>query len=268
MRKVVITGMPPQDWVDEADAITQQLVAAVDADSRKEIIDDNEGFWRDDRIRNWLLGQFSNKCWYSEAEESASSIHVDHFRPKGRVTNLDGSKEAGYWWLTFNWKNYVIAGQLINVKKRDLFPLTEGQRAAENCDFRMLGLEAALLIDPLSDETRLISYQKDGDGCVAVPAGGIEDCEEYRAIESIKILGLNRLDRLNTKRAKCWDDCLMEISNYKGAAKSPQVLADIIRAGVRSRLKEKVKYEAEFSSIAEACIRKEAPEPIISAVFS
>ncbi|MDF5094247.1 hypothetical protein P3601_25295, partial [Vibrio parahaemolyticus] len=174
MRKVVITGTPPADWVAEADAITARLRAAPNEAARKTILEEKEGFWRDDRIRDWLLRQFSNKCWYTEAEESISPIHVDHFRPKGRVKNLDGSYEPGYWWLTFNWKNYVIAGHLINSKKSDVFPILDGEiRAPANCTEMILKLEGAVLIDPLTDETRLISFDRDDDGCIAVLAGGI-----------------------------------------------------------------------------------------------
>jgi hypothetical protein len=269
MRRVVITGTPPQDWVDEADAITQQLIAAPNEAARKAILNTHEGFWRDDRIRSWLLSQFANKCWYTEAEESVSSIHVDHFRPKGRVTNLDGTTEPGYWWLTFNWKNYVIAGQLINTKKKDYFPLVQGVRAAENCPEPSLKLEAALLINPLTDQTRLISFERDDDGCIAVPAGGIDEAEEFRATHSIDILGLNRLDRLNQKRGKCWDECMMEIANYKGAkACGAQALTLLEREMAIVRLKAKIAYKAEFSSVAEACIRKKAPEPVVASVFS
>ena len=60
MRKIRIDGTPPQDWIDCADKITQQLHDAVDEVARKKILDDNEGLWRDDRIRNWLLKQFNN----------------------------------------------------------------------------------------------------------------------------------------------------------------------------------------------------------------
>jgi len=270
MRKVVITGTPPADWVTEADAITAQLQQAANETERKAIIEANEGFWRDNRVRDWLLAQFSNKCWYSEAEESVSPIHVDHFRPKGRVRNLDGSHEQGYWWLTFNWKNYVIAGHLINSKKSDLFPIVEGEsRAPVNCTEVQLRLEGAVLIDPLTDQTRLISYDRDDDGCIAVLAGGI-DCEldKFKANKTIEILGLNRLDRLNQKRGKTWDDCLTLISEYKGAsAHGAQALIWIMKQGAIANLKKKVIYEAEFSSVAEACIRKKAPEPVIAAVF-
>jgi uncharacterized protein (TIGR02646 family) len=271
MRKVVITGTPPADWVAEADEITAQLIAAADEASRQVILDAKEGFWRDDRIRNWLLQQFANKCWYTEAEDSISPIHVDHFRPKGRVRNLDGSKESGYWWLTFNWKNYVVAGHLINSKKSDLFPILDGeQRAPENCAEHQLRLEGAVLIDPLTDQTRLISYERDDDGCVAVLAGGIgSPSEKFKAEKTIEILGLNRLTRLNQKRRNTWDECLSHINDYKGAnAQGAQALVWLMKNTAISNLKKKIEYEAEFSSVAEACIRKKAPEPLVASVFS
>lgn len=269
MRKVVITGTPPTDWVAEANAITAQLQAAADEAARKIILDEHEGFWRDDRIRDWLMEQFANKCWYTEAEESISPIHVDHFRPKGRVKNLDGSYENGYWWLTFNWKNYVIAGHLINSKKSDRFPLMEGERrAAANCSEMQLRLEGAVLIDPLTDQTRLISYDRDDDGCIAVLAGGIDALEQFKAEQTIDILGLNRINRLNQKRGKKWDECLSAIEDYRGAsAQGAQALVWLLKETSVARLKEKVQYTAEFSSVAEACIRKKAPEPLVAAVF-
>lgn len=270
MRKVVITGTPPQDWVDEADVITKSLQAAANENERKSILEANDGFWRDARIRDWLLNQFANKCWYSEAEDSVSSIHVDHFRPKVRVTNLDGSIEEGYWWLSFNYKNYVIAGQLLNVKKKDYFPILEHEhRAVPNCTEPQLRLEGAVLIDPLTDQTRLISYDRDDDGCVAVVAGGVEcDVDRFKAEKTIDILGLNRLDRLNQKRGKTWDECLALINDYKGAsAQGAQALTWLQKATAVASLKKKIMYEAEFSSVAQACIRKRAPEALLASVF-
>ncbi|TOK93087.1 hypothetical protein, partial [Vibrio parahaemolyticus] len=72
----------------------------------------------------------------------------------------------------------------------------------------ILKLEGAVLIDPLTDETRLISFDRDDDGCIAVLAGGIDDIEKFKAEKTIEILGLNRLDKLNQKRGKKWDECL------------------------------------------------------------
>ncbi len=266
MRKIKIEGTPPQDWIDAGDKITQQLHTAVDKEARQKIIDDNEGFWRDPRIRDWLLKQFHNKCWYSEAYDSVSSIHVDHFRPKGRITELDGTTYDGYWWLTFNWKNYRIAGQLINTKKNDKFPLINGNRAVSS-DVATLELECYYLIDPLTEDANLISYEKDEDGCIAVAAIDIDQDDLQRVDKTIDIIGLNRLDRLNQKRLDFWDNCIKEILNYK-SSQGPTALKSIRRVLATTKLKEMISYKSEFSSVCMACIRKNAPEPIWNEVFA
>jgi len=270
MRRVVITGTPPQDWIEKANDITEKLKQAPDAETRKQIIEENDGFWRDERIRDWLLAQFNNKCWYTEALESVSAYHVDHFRPKGRITNMDKSKEEGYWWLTYNWENYVIAGQLINTKKSDMFPLVELPRAHVSWSAAQLDTEAIVLIDPKTDEARLISFEMDEeDSCIAVPAGGIDDEDLFRVEKTIEIFGLNRLVRLNHKRGLTWRNCVMKIADYQSAASCSEFRHQKIvmqRMAVKS-LKELIGYEAEFSSVAEACIRKCAPEPLMARVF-
>ena len=59
----------------------------------------------------------------------------------------------------------------------------------------------------------------------------------------------------------------MAIAKYRGANGSSN-LARITKTMAKIEIKEMVKYEAEFSSVVEACVRKNAPEPLIAAVFS
>lgn len=266
MRRVIIQGAPPQGWVDEAEQVTAALRGAVDEQARKAIIDANKGLWRDNRIRDWLLQQFANKCWYTEAYESVSSIHVDHYRPKGRAKDLDGNECEGYWWLAFNWTNYRISGQLINVKKSDIFPIVEGARANAN-DPVSLRLEAPLLIDPITLQTRLISYERDEDACIAVSAAGNNGAERSRAKNTIDVFGLNKRYRLNAKRAAYWDQCMEAIAEYS-CETDPQVLRCFRQASAIDKLKKMIAYEAEFSSVVEACIRKKAPEALVAEVFA
>lgn len=266
MRRIKISGTPPADWVTEAEAVTERLRVAANESARDAIIAAHESLWRDDRIRNWLLGQFNNKCWYSEAQDSVSSIHVDHYRPKGRVKQALGSKpEGGYWWLAFSWDNYRICGQLLNVKKGDLFPIIEGVRSIAD-DLVSFQLEAPVLIDPLTDQTRLISYEKDEDACIAVVAGGITDPDSIRAKSTIEIMGLNLRPRLNEKRNEFWDKCRMKIDEYQNAS-GAQVLRLFAQASAKAALREMVHYDSEFSSVSEACIRKYAPESLVAAIF-
>lgn len=233
-----------------------------------QIIDKNEKLWKDDRVRNWMLGLFNNKCWYSEAQESVSPYHVDHFRPKGRVTDdLSHDVADGYWWLAFNWTNYRICGDLLNVKKNDVFPFSDPTRATHS-DPSSVAKECPILIDPLVEvEARLISYEwRDVETCVAVQSGDVTPEEAARVDRTIEILGLNRLPRLNEKRAQFWDKCRLAIADYK-AAKGPSCFAIIERAKATATLKKMIKYDSEFSSVAEACVWKTAPRPLISAVF-
>lgn len=258
MRKILIPmgQTPPQDWLDEAQRVTDALTAAKRDDERDALIEQYSRLWRDYRIRDWLLGLFHNKCWYTEAQEAVSAYHVDHYRPKGQVTDIGRIKpEPGYWWLAFNWQNYRICGQLINVKKSDVFPLMEGQRAMHDIP-RSLKLEAPTLIDPTTDDARLISFEMDEDGCRAVPMPGAEEEDCGRVEATIEIIGLNRLDRLNQKRADVWRDCQEKLTSYEAAAQEPLALKQLKRALIIGDLKKRVRYESELSSVAEACIRK------------
>jgi hypothetical protein len=55
---------------------------------------------------------------------------------------------------------------------------------------------------------------------------------------SIEILGLNRLDRLNKKRAMFWESCLQEIAEYS-AQTAAQALRKVSQASARSRVSNK-----------------------------
>lgn len=265
MRKVVIQGMPPADWVAKAKVLEEKMTDAATPDERAALIEKHQAHWRDDRIRNWLLKQFNDKCWYSEARDTAAPIHVDHFRPKGRVTEKDGTHRDGYWWLAFEWTNYRICGHFLNVKKNDSFPILEGDCATAG-NLLSLQLEAPVLIDPLSDSTRLISFERDEIACKAVPAASIGAADLRRVTDTIEIIGLNRPPALGRKRADFWDSCRMRITEYVNAD-GPQVFRMINQTAAKVRLKEMIDYNAEFSSVAEACIRKNAPEPLVALVF-
>jgi hypothetical protein len=155
----------------------------------------------------------------------------------------------------------------LNVKKGDLFPVVEGPRGTHDGKIK-LELESPILIDPTdADDVGLISFERDEEACVAVCATGVSgDVDKKRVEHSIEILGLNRLDRLNQKRAIYWDRCLREIAKYT-APTAAQSLRKVSQASARANLKQMVQYGAEFSSIVMACIRKHAPEPLATAVF-
>lgn len=269
MRKVLIRHDPPipADWVVEAEAATTALRTAANREERKAIIEANDGLWRDDRIREWLLKQFHRKCWYSEAMDVVSSCHVDHYRPKGKATKKDEPPQEGYWWLAFQWKNYRICGQLLNVKKRDLFPVVEGPAATADGAIS-IELEAPVLLDPTTDDASLVSFSRIDDGCIA--ESSVLEADDprsaLRATRSIEILGLNRLPGLNEKRAKVWDRCSGKILEYR-KLNGPSVLVEVQRAMISRDLKSWIAYDQEFSSVAYAAVDKLAPSDLRTRVF-
>lgn len=269
MRKILIPKelTPPADWLADAQAVSDALETTKNEADRDALIEQHEKLWRDARIRDWLLNLFHNKCWYTEAQEAVSAYHVDHYRPKGRVTDVGRTNpEPGYWWLAFKWENYRICGQLINVKKSDVFPLVSGYRATPDVP-GSLKLEAPALLDPTTDDARLISFEMDEDGCRAVPTPGADEEDCARVMTTIEVIGLNRLDRLNQKRADVWEECREQLTSYAAASQEPPALKKLQRALIIDDLKKRVRYESELSSVAEACIRKLGSELLKAQVY-
>lgn len=261
--RIPLGSAPPQDWLDEAEALAEQLNNAPDDKARIDLVFANRKHWRDKRLLTWLTELHHRKCWYSEAKESVSSYHVDHFRPKGKARQSDGAERPGYWWLAFDWKNYRLSGQLLNVKKRDFFPV-EVPGLAQPALPHTLDIEGHLLLDPLSEEAWFVSFERNDDGeCLAGPCPGLGGQDLDRVNATIEILGLNRLDALKRNRADIWDRCLARIQDYNNAANE---LVLHTRAALRlvaaKALAELCSEQAEFSSVAKACVAKMAPWPL------
>jgi hypothetical protein len=96
------------------------------------------------------------------------------------------------------------------------------------------------LIDPKTDQARLISYEKDEDACIAVGAAGIGEPDITRVNNTIEIMGMNLRPRLNEKRNEFWDKCMMKIGEYE-SARGAQALRLVCQASAKVALKEMVK---------------------------
>ena len=261
--KIQNTASPPPNWSKKADLFNQELLSATTEDERKQIIKDHEGLWQETAFKTWFIDLFHKKCWYTEAKEKVSAYHVDHFRPKGQITDSEGTAE-GYWWLAFKWVNYRVAGQLINVKKKDKFPIKGTFRA--NILDQNLSKEENLLIDPLDEEdVALISFDESGE---IVYAGGINEHDKERVDATKDILGLNKIQTLVEARQQKWDKCMEYITDYEKANELSDPLKKCRKACAKVELKKLIREDEEFSAVALACIRKKAPETLINQVFS
>ena len=257
---------PSADWIARADAVTAQLLEVGLSDgAKRKLIDDNAQIWRD--LTSWLEGISNGKCWYTESMDHASYWHVDHFRPKNQVKDLNGNTFKGYWWLAFDWQNYRLAGSAVNTRKSSKFPVRESTYRActPNDD---IDDEFPYLLDPTcNDDTALLSFNEQGKAIAGEPQNG---WHKERADVSIKILNLN-YHSLRRGRKQVWnksDRYVKEVLsckdtlNEKTSHSKRQKLRDSI-----VELKNMVARDAEFSAVAKACVRTQGDPWLVRAVI-
>lgn len=72
-------------------------------------------------IRDELNDIYYGKCAFCESLIGhVSTPHVEHFRPKAKITGLN---ENGYYWLGYEWSNLLLACPSCNGAKSTKFPL-------------------------------------------------------------------------------------------------------------------------------------------------
>ena len=234
---------------------------------RKKYIRDNPDW---NLFQPAMLALSNRKCWYSEAPIGNNDFEIDHFRPKNRAKNDDGSpiKTNGYWWKTYDWDNYRLVGGLANKRRRDrlnpekevkgkgdYFPLdlnpNNGGRIAD--EFAPLSCELPMLLDPTSAyDITLITYDEKGE---PIPASE-EEYEVNRVKLSIFYYHLD-LDQLTRERKIAWDDCVDEIQSAKKAIdESPNEPAKRLMLDKCFRkLKDYVQNkDRSYTSVYKACI--------------
>ena len=96
------------------------------------------GDWKDETsVLQHLFDLYHYKCAYCEAELECcqSALQVEHYRPKRsyrpkQEEAFDGKRHhEGYYWLTYEWSNLLLACSTCNGGKGAQFPV-EGQRVA------------------------------------------------------------------------------------------------------------------------------------------
>jgi len=159
------TYTPPEKWREKSRKLSERLMrlqkgaAELTQDAKKVI--DNNAIWTEIKADLELLS--FGKCWYSEAREIVSYYHVDHFRPKEHCIGSNGSKKCGYWWLTYDWKNYRISGSVINKAKGNEFAVYRNKVEGPNAPIED---ELVYLLDPLNrDDVSLLTFNDNGEAC-------------------------------------------------------------------------------------------------------
>lgn len=255
MRFINLDGnQPSPTWRAKARILSDQLDAAGTRADRDKIIDDNSAVWAE--LKPWLLEFSVGKCWFSEARDSFSHYDIEHYRPKKTAKSLDGTERDGYWWLAFDWRNFRICGNVGNRKKGGFFPLRAGTHQATATD-RNIDDEFPYLLDPTRlEDTVLLSFDENGD-VSALP--DLDPWSAARVGESITRYKLREHEPLMEARRDIWSKCAREVNRCQNLmeemAQSPTATKKQAVRDQMLRLREMVKFEAEFSTTACECLR-------------
>jgi hypothetical protein len=230
-------------------------IVAVDEAGRDEFIDEHKKEWSDLRTGLWAVGCM--KCWYSEASLQEGEGHVEHFRPKGR---LSGTRHRGYWWRTFDWQNLRLAHATVNLRKEDYltkrkmgkgsyFPLRNPDRRANNAAEEIY--EEPALLDPIiPSDTLLICF--DEPSGTPRPKFNVTKDEwlHKRAVESIEYYHLNE-GTWNAKRA----DLMAAVKVLCVQLEELAIARPRDENAFNNKINEIVAYINPFAEFSSACLQ-------------
>jgi len=241
---------PSQDWLNQADKITKQLLNAASLQEKNAIIDANQHLWGE--LKDFLLEISHQKCWYSEAKDSYNHLHVDHFRPKKSSFGIDKKDYGGYWWLAFHWKNYRVCGGAGNIMKKDKFAVKNNKANNPNSNIED---EVIYFLDPTDEEDTLkLTFNSNGEVMPIIASGW----DYERAMYTIKNLNLN-FKNLKEARKTLWSKCSALVFEIQDLMAQNNLNFSPYRKGQitakLAQLRELTDKKSVFSETIKACLR-------------
>jgi hypothetical protein len=206
--------------------LTAELVAKPAAQRSDFINQKRAATWGHDNVLQALRAVAGNKCWYSEVQLDGQDPNVDHFRPKGRVREVDadlqntGNESEGYWWLAFEISNYRLAAMHSNQRrvdtdteggKWDYFPI-RGNRAVAGTPLGAI-VEDVLALDPCSPtDVAMLWFDPDGKPCPATGRRKPNDADKMRVRATIWLYHLDKLE-IQTSRSQHIEGIRKDLKN-------------------------------------------------------
>lgn len=274
MIHIDLSGFTPQkdNWLTKANSFTTALITKTIIE-RKSYIDSKQGFWG--QIKDELLNlPNARKCWFSEEVVGGFEYHIEHFRPKKEVVKSDFNEEnrvgwsanskstIGYWWLSFDYRNYRICGQTINSSfKKNYFPLRVGSFIAYSHDDTFTNEEPILLDPAKQGDPELLTFTPDGKVYPSVNDDTSHDF--FRADVSIKIYGLNNIPPLVQLRKIKWEECEKAIRRANIKYEQIQNTNDDLLCikyteefmdFINNDIKPSINPSSCFSAVAKTCV--------------
>ncbi len=203
--------------------------------------------WKDYK-HVFAAAQGQGKCAYCETRiRSAEYGKIDHYRPKaavvvyaarGRRDDVAGQPPArrilrrqqpGYWWLAYDWDNWLYACERCNTWKSDQFRVRGRRRA---CAPGVESSEAATLLNPFdTDPAPHLRFDERGRIHGATRAGR----------DTIDICGLDR-DTLVYERARVAQALRQLVADYQLAVALSRALAERMVAQMLTYCRDDAPY--------------------------
>lgn len=102
-------------------------------------------------VRAALLEAQNHTCCYCEFPIQQRGTPIEHHRPKKRAIRGRGLPARGYFWLTWDWENLLLACTACNLTKGDKFPLSPHGGVLRRWA-KPPGPERPRLIDPAAED--------------------------------------------------------------------------------------------------------------------
>lgn len=265
---------PPDRYAqDRALRSGRRAVLKAIAEGKAPDFDAHARAWRS--YKRHLLPAQEGKCAFCDVRILGRQPgQVEHFAPKAAVHALDkpgvedpsdgratGRKttplsDRGYWWLAFEWENWLVACERCNVAwKRNLFPV-QAPAGARILPPSPLAGERPLLLNPFDAHPV-------EDGHIAYLSSGQIQGETAEGKQTTQALGLERAS-LTQDRAPVYQDTLELIDDYRrcmSALHSATRTADQARIRKEARKKlqrlaEKACPNREFAGVARFVVMK------------
>jgi hypothetical protein len=176
---------------------------------------DND-LWK--KFKAELSAAQNGRCGYCELPVTAGAPgDVEHYAPKNNVRGFTGAPgeegkevpnsykvkgrkpsllaEQGYWWLAYDWSNYVLSCWVCNGQwKGNLFPTTPA-RGKRRLPPTRRTKEVPLVLHPFGDEDPADHLHFNDDGSVEAFNGS------QRGTETIRTVGLHRVGLVFERRS-------------------------------------------------------------------
>lgn len=163
---------------------------------------------------------FHGKCWYCECTLAGSDMHIEHFRPKGRVDKYlsynynEDIEKTGYNWLKDDPKNYRCSCTYSNSLrseggKGNYFPLTKSSGYMKKGSFDT-SVEQPMLLDPCNEsDVKLLTFIAGIPCCTTTDK---EDNERVKVSSALYNLEDAEIKRL---RINVWNKTISAIKDFE-----------------------------------------------------